>query len=216
MLLTTLRSILLLLRAALVVGMATICSLVVFKLPAAQAQISPTQVGSAVTGTILISTEDFFARGTHKVLLRDYQGAVVDLNQAIQINPNDAKAYVNHGLVLSLLGDYQKAIADFDQALRLNAEDGVAYYNRGFIRAELEDYAGALADFNQALQINSEDADTCHCRGMVRYGLGDQQGAIADFRLAANLYLKQGKTSAYQGLLKQISKLTERPALPLL
>ncbi len=181
-----------------------------------QAQPLPAQLEIARTDAILPSTEDFLARSSHKILSKDYQGAILDLDQAIQENPRDARAHMNHGLIRGVLGDKQGALLDFNQALQINPSLAEAYYNRGFIRAELQDYLGAVADFDQSLRIKPKDAETCHCRGMVRYKLGDQQGAIADFELAANLYLKQGRADAHQGLLEQISKLEVYPALPLL
>ena len=42
------------------------------------------------------------------------------LTKAIELNPNDAKAYYNRGLAKSDLQDYKGAIADFNKAIELN------------------------------------------------------------------------------------------------
>jgi Flp pilus assembly protein TadD len=42
---------------------------------------------------------------------------LADYNQAIQINPNDAEAYNNRGVIYYNLKDYAKALADYNQAI---------------------------------------------------------------------------------------------------
>ena len=39
-----------------------------------------------------------YNRGSAKVSLKDYYGAISDYTKAIEINPNDAKAYYNRGI----------------------------------------------------------------------------------------------------------------------
>ncbi|MGB3419679.1 tetratricopeptide repeat protein [Dolichospermum sp. FACHB-1091] len=58
-----------------------------------------------------------------------------DYNPAIKINPNDANAYYNRGVVRYELGDKQGAIKDFNQAIKINPNFPQAYGNRGNVRA---------------------------------------------------------------------------------
>jgi len=131
--------------------------------------------------------DDFFIQGGEKSNKGDYQGARAAYNQAIQLNPNYADAYVNRGNAHSNLGDKQGAIADYNQALRINPNFVKAYNNRGVARDELGDKQGAIADYNQALQINPNDAEVYNNRGAARYELGDKQGAIADYNQALRI-----------------------------
>ena len=56
--------------------------------------------------------------------LGDKQGAIVDYNEAIRINPNYDDAYNNRGNAKSELGDKQGAIADYREAARLFQQQG--------------------------------------------------------------------------------------------
>jgi tetratricopeptide (TPR) repeat protein len=78
-------------------------------------------------------TSDYIASADLKYKKEDFQGALADLNQAIQIKPNDytAHAYYMRGLVKNdKLGDRSGGIADVRQAARLlkNQKDDVKVY----------------------------------------------------------------------------------------
>jgi tetratricopeptide (TPR) repeat protein len=53
--------------------------------------------------TAQVTAEGFVNRGLAKYNLGDYQGAIADYNQAIQIKPDDAVAYNNRGNAKDIL-----------------------------------------------------------------------------------------------------------------
>ena len=131
--------------------------------------------------------DDFFIQGSDKFEKGDYQGSVVAYTEAIVLNPNYAKAYLNRGNARFDLGDKQGAIADYNQALRINPNYADSYNNRGNARSDLGDKQGAVADFNQALRINPNSVEAYNNRGNARSDLGDNQGAIADYNQALRI-----------------------------
>ena len=58
-------------------------------------------------------------RGNAYAAKGEYDRAIDDYNQALQLNPNDTEAYNNRGIVYGAKGDKQKAIADFQTCLKL-------------------------------------------------------------------------------------------------
>ena len=62
-----------------------------------------------------------------------YQQAIVNFNQAIRLDPNNAKYYYNRGIAHGNLDQNQQALEDFDTAIRLNPNYAEAYSNRGFV-----------------------------------------------------------------------------------
>ena len=62
------------------------------------------------------------------------EAAIPDYDEAIRLNPDDAKAYYNRGFAKSELEKYFEAISDYDQAIRLDPNDAKAYNNRGLAK----------------------------------------------------------------------------------
>jgi tetratricopeptide (TPR) repeat protein len=79
--------------------------------------------------------------------------------QAIQLNPNYAKAYYNRALTHQRLGELESAIADYSESLRLNPEYARAYHNRGIARAHVGEKQTALDDLRQASKYFFEQGD---------------------------------------------------------
>ena len=92
-------------------------------------------------------------RGNARSDLGDFEGAIEDYTQAIQINPNYTDVYYNRGNAHYELGDLESAIEDYTQAIKINYNYADAYYNRANVRAELEDKQRAIEDFQKAADI---------------------------------------------------------------
>ncbi|PSP03916.1 MAG: hypothetical protein BRC54_11510 [Cyanobacteria bacterium SW_7_48_12] len=83
----------------------------------------------------------------------NYQKAIEDADQALQIDPNLAKAYLNRSAAHLGLGEYQKAIEDADQALQINPNLARAYFNWGLAHYQLGEDQEAIADLQKAAQL---------------------------------------------------------------
>jgi len=63
----------------------------------------------------------------------DPKKAIEYLNNAIKLQPNNAKTYFNRGAAHVNLGQYQQAFEDFNKAIGLKQDYAYAYNNRGII-----------------------------------------------------------------------------------
>jgi tetratricopeptide (TPR) repeat protein len=93
-------------------------------------------------------------RANQKVKRKDYEGAIVDLNIAAQIDTTSYMIVYNLGNYHLEMKRYPDAIACFTRAIALKSDLFEAYTNRGICRYELKDYEGALADYQAAMKIN--------------------------------------------------------------
>lgn len=100
--------------------------------------------------------EVIYRRGLDKIHKGDYEAAIADFSQYLQLKPDGIKAYYQRGLALHKLGDIQGAIADLNQYLQYNPNHAEARYSRGLIRSEIGDYNGATADYTKAMSINPD------------------------------------------------------------
>jgi tetratricopeptide (TPR) repeat protein len=99
------------------------------------------------------SAQGFFKQAFNKYQKGDYQGAIADLNQAIRIDPHEAKFYYSRGLVHRKLLDSQAAIADYTLAIQFDPNFADAYYNRGNAYLTIGDEPEATKDYQKAANL---------------------------------------------------------------
>ncbi|MEH2152249.1 tetratricopeptide repeat protein [Nostoc sp.] len=150
-----------------------------------------------------------YQAGVNKYDAGNYEGAIEDFNQVIELDPQNALAYNRRGDAYYRLGDYEQAQADSSQAILLNPQDANAYFDRGFAISELGKYKEAIADYTQAIKLNSENAYAYYGRGLARAQLKDNKGAMGDFSKA--IALKPQYTEAYlqRGILRRRLRLPQ-------
>jgi tetratricopeptide (TPR) repeat protein len=79
---------------------------------------------------------------------------IADLSQAIALNPNNADAYRNRGLLHGRKRDYDLALGDFHRALSLNPNDARAHALRGLVWERKGESKQAIADFDRAIELD--------------------------------------------------------------
>ena len=79
----------------------------------------------------LCCPEDSFLKACH-LQVGNYEQAVQDYTQALQVEPTNSYAYYNRGITRDRHGDYQGAVADFSQAISLDPANADFFHNRGF------------------------------------------------------------------------------------
>ena len=120
-------------------------------------------------------TEACYHRGMQRCRQGDYEAAILDFDQAIELNSSWADAYYNRGLAYAKLGRYQDAIASYTQALEFQHNWADAYNNRGNAHYKLGNYEQAIADYNQALSINPDFAQAQRNRDVAQSVLDERQ-----------------------------------------
>ena len=63
----------------------------------------------------------------------DFQGAILDCDRAIDIDPGLGTAYLNRGTARSAAGDLDGALGDFEHAIAIDSRDSEAYNNRAAV-----------------------------------------------------------------------------------
>jgi tetratricopeptide (TPR) repeat protein len=119
--------------------------------------------------------------------LEEYEQAIANYDQAIQIKPDFYQAWTNRGNALSDLGEKEEAIANYQQAIQIKSDFHDAWNNRGVALAELREYEQAIANYQQAIQIKSDFHDAWHNRGVALFRLGEYEQAIASFDQAIQI-----------------------------
>ena len=115
----------------------------------------------------------------------EYDRALQDYEQAIQLNPSNATAYNNRGIIYRINGEYARAIADYDEAIWLkNGDFPAAYYNRALAYADKGEYELSLKDFDVVMRFNPRNALALYARGLTLLKKGDTEAGKNDISAA--------------------------------
>ena len=139
------------------------------------------------TSTKLETSEEYFYSGYVKKKAKDFYGAILDYNKAIELDPNFTQAYINRGNSKYNLKDYYGAISDCTKAIELDPNDALAYINRGNSKANLKDYYRAISDFTKAIELDPNYAQAYNNRAISKAYNNDYTGACEDAKKSASL-----------------------------
>jgi len=129
------------------------------------------------------SPTHYFKNASAKFSLKDFNGAITDINKAIELQNDYTEAYYVRAICNGELGNIEIAAVDFDKVLSLDPNFQDAYVNRAFyVKEPQKDYEGALADYNKFIEINTEgsNAFAYNNRGFVKYNMGNYSEALDD------------------------------------
>jgi tetratricopeptide (TPR) repeat protein/tRNA A-37 threonylcarbamoyl transferase component Bud32 len=141
-------------------------------------------------------------RSAVRLRLRDFQGALEDANQTLQLNPTAADAYCNRGRAYAELGDRPAALADYGEAIRLDPKSFLAYSNRAATRLQAGDFQGTVDDTTAALALDPSDSLAYYNRGIARGRLGDLQGALDDYDASLRLDPQDARAYVNRGVVR--------------
>ena len=88
----------------------------------------------------------------------EFDKAIEDCTEAIQIDPQNASAYNNRASAWNKKGEFDKAINDCTEAIRIDPEKAYAYKNRGNAWAKKGEFDKAIKDYNEAIRIDPKFA----------------------------------------------------------
>ena len=144
-----------------------------------------------------------------------YGEAIVDLDKAIQLSPDNVRPWFQRGVAKSDFGQskseegnvaeaqqyYQDAIVNYTEAIKLCADYAVAYNNRANTKRLLgisavglrnretaqDLYQEAIVDVNTAIDLAPCVPLFYHTRGEIMYALNDYGGAVENYERACEI-----------------------------
>ena len=128
------------------------------------------------------SGELFYKRALVYSRQENYQRALDDYSQAIQLNSKDPNLYWGRAInCYENLKEYQAALADYTKVIEKAPNFVEAYFYRGAAYSQLEDYQKALADYTQVIELDPNYTNAYLSRGIIYGQLENYQKAFADF-----------------------------------
>jgi tetratricopeptide (TPR) repeat protein len=145
---------------------------------------------------------------------------MADFNQAIKLDPTNARAHEERGTLKAWSADYRKgAVDDWSEAIRLGRKHPVLYAERGNAYLEEGKHDLAIADFDEAIRLGPGlgPSDEIHMLTGIPYSLpglrtmranayaatGDPKRALVEYTLVINVdpsawYAYAGRALAYE------------------
>lgn len=130
--------------------------------------------------------EIWFLRGLSLYSLGRFEEAIISLNQAIDINPDDYSAWNVRGVSLNEVGRDEEALVSYECAININP-DANNWSNKGSSLEKLGRYEESIAAYNNAISINPEYAMAWRGKGVSLQKLGSHEEAITFFDLAISI-----------------------------
>lgn len=128
------------------------------------------------------TADDFMASATANYALGQYEEALANLNQALQLRPDYPAALNNRGATYDALERYDEALADYNRALELRPDFPEALNNRGNVYLGIERFENAVDAYNRVLQIKPDDLNALNNRGVTYMKLKRYKEALTDFK----------------------------------
>lgn len=154
----------------------------------------------------------YYSYGRIHVAREDWEAALDALNEAIELDSENAEAfyirgqvYVTIGMVPSGLRDAQecrpgpacrRADNDFGNAVRVNPDFVDAYIARANLRVIRGAMSPAIRDYDEAIWREPDNPDYYQRRGLAYVRLGRKSEAVSDFEHA--IRLDPGRAAAHR------------------
>ena len=114
----------------------------------------------------------FIGVGNVAYRLHNYSKALLQYEQARQIDPGSVEAHNNLALTLHKLGRLPEALAEAMAAIALEEQDPASHMTHGKILASCGRMEEALATFDRVLELQPTRADACYNRAWVLAEMG--------------------------------------------
>lgn len=158
---------------------------------------------------LLISTfafsqtaKDLTQKGRELYEKREFTEALLNLNKAIDIDPNYAPAYFLRGNIKDNFDDRHGAMKDYNTAIEKNPKFGDAFFARGNVKMKLQDYYGAIADFTSCISLNENHIEAYFNRGKAKQFLQAYEDAINDCTKIIQIHPKNVDAYYMRGILR--------------
>jgi adenylate cyclase len=128
------------------------------------------------------TTKAHYALGYVYRLQGNHQAALESFNEAVKIDPNYAKAYVQAANEMVFLGRPAEALPMVEQALQLSPNDtsiGVFHWVKGRAYFALADYPNAIEALSESVQVRP-NLWFVHVWLVAAYALADQDAKAAE------------------------------------
>tara|TARA_B100001057_G_C22849907_1_gene950570 strand:+ start:112 stop:3132 length:3021 start_codon:yes stop_codon:yes gene_type:complete len=131
--------------------------------------------------------ESYQFRGTSKLYLNDFEGAILDLDRSIELGLNESENYYQRALAKGQLKNYNGAIEDFSKSIEIMPDNASYYYGRAILFEIIKNYPNAIADLNKAIEFSTNVDYFFFKRAELKSQINDYEGSLNDYSKTVEL-----------------------------
>lgn len=161
---------------------------------------------------ILLKTEDkqikkfcYIYRAFSYNGLRDYKNAITDLNQAIEIDPDDLATYADRAKARAYNNDIEGSKEDFLYILTIDSTGKQAkgsFFYLGSIAFHEGKFEESVRWYDKLIALEPDDSEAYFNRGAAKGMMMDISGSIKDYDKAIEFNQKYAEAYANRGFAK--------------
>lgn len=140
-------------------------------------------------------------------LASDWASAEKHFAKLIQLQPMQARHYINLGTMYNRKGEFQKAVDTLRRALQRDRKNAHAYFNLGLAYRKLKQTAMSVNAYKEAIKFSPEFAEAYLNLANVLMDMGSLQQAVQMFKKAVEL--KPNSEKAKKALDKAVAAVNE-------
>ncbi|MDP8322798.1 MAG: tetratricopeptide repeat protein [Candidatus Stygibacter australis] len=137
-------------------------------------------------------------RGSAFNYLERYSEAVEDFTKAMEINPEDPKAFRGRAIAYFHLNQIDKSIDDWSTVIKLTPDDAEPYKKRASLYFQIDRSIDAIKDSTKSIELDHNDIESYIIRGSSYLKESDVIKAKTDLQFAKN----KGNEAAAQLLIE--------------
>jgi len=130
----------------------------------------------------------------------EWHKAIVDLGNALDLNPDYCEAHWMLGLAHDATGEYELAADNYTEVIRIDPRNATGYCNRGAARGKLGDYEHAISDLIDAIRLAPDYAKAYYNLGVARGSMKQYQAAIDNLMMSLDYDPQNAETYYHLGV----------------
>jgi protein O-mannosyl-transferase len=135
-------------------------------------------------------SEALINRGAAKGARGDFAAAIQDMNEGLQVDPDNKNGYFNRSIAYFSTQQYDKALADYKTYLRYDPVNANIWYEAGMLQRSMQRNQEAIADLSQAIALNPKMGIAYIERARAHAQAGNKAVAQQDYQQAQRLGAK--------------------------
>jgi len=128
----------------------------------------------------------------------NHQGALVEFDRALGVDPENGALLVNRGALLGAMGRYAAAERDLKKVLRVEPANAEALFHLGVVMTKKGLWGEAIPNLRRAVELEPERGAAFYWLGEALNHVDDLGGALSSYQRAAEL--QPGNPRALYGL----------------